>query len=136
MASQDFAQYCCELLSAAGPCVPKRMFGGFGISVEGLTIAIVADLGGGEVLWLKADEASRAQFEAAGCARFTYPAKGVDRSMNYYSAPDEAMESHDAMRPWARLALDNALKARKPPKRPVDKPVLKKKLANVSVKRS
>ena len=132
MASQDFAQYCCELLSAAGPCAAKRMFGGFGISIDGLTIAIVADLGSGELLWLKADNDCRAQFEAAGCARFTYPAKGVDRSMNYYSAPDEAMESQDAMRPWARLALDCALKARKP----VKAPSFKKKPANVSVKRS
>jgi DNA transformation protein and related proteins len=132
MASQDFAQYCCELLAPAGHCVSKRMFGGFGISVEGMSIAIVADLGSGELLWLKADDACRVQYEAAGCARFTYPAKGIDRSMNYYSAPDEAMESQDAMRPWALLALDCALKARKP----IKPPSLKKKPANVSVKRS
>ncbi len=132
MASQDFAQYCCELLSAAGPCAAKRMFGGFGISIDGLTIALVVDLGSGELLWLKADEASRAQYEAAGCARFTYDTKLGPRGVNYYSAPDEAMESQDAMRPWARLALDCALKARKP----VKVPILKKKPANVSVKRS
>lgn len=47
----DFALYCCELLSSAGPCVAKRMFGGFGLSTDGLTIAIIADLGSGEKLW-------------------------------------------------------------------------------------
>ena len=31
----DFADYCCELLSSLGPCKPKRMFGGWGISAEG-----------------------------------------------------------------------------------------------------
>jgi DNA transformation protein len=36
----------------------------------------------------------------------------VDRSMNYYCAPDDAMDAPDAMAPWARLALDSALKAR------------------------
>jgi len=72
----------------------------------------VADLGQGLQLWLKADDASRAQFESAGCTRFIYQAAGVAKSMNYYSAPDAAMESPDAMRPWARLALDSALKAR------------------------
>ena len=33
-------------------------------------------------------------------------------SMNYYSAPDEAMESPQLMAPWARLALEAALLAR------------------------
>ena len=113
-ADRDFADYCCELLASAGPCVAKRMFGGFGISTGGRTLALVADLGAGLQLWLKADADSRARFEAAGCARFTYLAAGVARSMNYYSAPDEAMESSHAMAPWVRLALDSALKARLP----------------------
>lgn len=108
----EFAQYCCELLSTAGPCVARRMFGGYGISTEGLTLGILADLGQGETLWLKAGSATRAVFEAAGCQRFSYLAKGKARSMDYYSAPDEAMESTQAMAPWARLALQAALTAR------------------------
>ena len=110
----EFAQYCCELLSTAGPSVAKRMFGGYGISVDGLTIAILADLGQGEKLWLKASPETIGQFESAGCERFTYLAKGVPKSMGYYSAPDEAMESTSEMAPWARLALDAALAARQP----------------------
>ena len=108
----DFANYCCDLLASAGRCVPKRMFGGFGISTDGLTIAILADLGDGEKLWLKGDDSTRSRYEAAGCTIFTYPMKGVPRTMNYFSAPDEAMDSPDAMRPWAALALDCALRAR------------------------
>lgn len=110
--SRDFASYCCDLLNSAGPCVAKRMFGGFGISTDGLTIAILADLGDGEKLWLKGDDATRSRYVAAGCAIFTYPMKGVPRSMNYYSAPEEAMDSPDAMRPWAALALECAVRAR------------------------
>ena len=110
----EFAQYCCELLSAVGPCVAKRMFGGYGISVDGLTIAILADLGAGEKLWLKASPETTAKFESSSCARFTYLAKGVPKSMGYYNAPDEAMESANEMAPWAHLALDAALAARKP----------------------
>jgi hypothetical protein len=71
-ATSDFAVYCCEILSSAGPCTAKRMFGGWGISTDGLTIAIIANLGGGEKLWLKSDDASRHTWEAAGCERFTY----------------------------------------------------------------
>lgn len=87
------------------------MFGGWGISTGGFNIAIVADLGSGEKLWLKADGAVRSYYEVAGCERFTYMAKGVERSVNYYSAPPEAMETPQLMAPWARQALECALKA-------------------------
>lgn len=110
--SNEFAQYCCDLLSTVGPCVARRMFGGYGISTDGLTLAVLADLGAGEKLWLKADEASRSVFEAAGCERFVYQAKDKPMSMNYYSAPNDAMESPALMAPWVRLALEAALKAR------------------------
>lgn len=113
--NRDFADYCCELLASVGPCVAKRMFGGWGISVDGMSIAIIADLGAGEKLWLKADDQTRAQWVAAGSERFTYAviknSVSYNMGMNYYSAPEEAMDSPDAMRPWARLALDCAMSA-------------------------
>ena len=116
----EFADYCCELLSGLGPCRAKRMFGGWGISTDGMTVAIVADLGQGETLWLKGDATSRAQFEAAGCTRFTYESKSKLMGMNYYSAPTDAMESPALMVPWALLALQAALAA-KASKKPTKK---------------
>ena len=114
----EFAQYCCELLSTAGPCVARSMFGGYGISTNGLTLGILADLGQDEKLWLKAGPDTRPVFEAAGCERFTYLAA---RSLGYYSAPDEAMESAYEMAPWARLALHAALAARQPKSKRTEK---------------
>jgi len=119
----EFAQFCCELLSTVGPCTAKRMFGGWGISTDGLTIAIIADLGSGEKLWLKAHDGTRHVWEAAGCERFTYNStkdgESVSRGMNYYSAPEDAMDATHAMAPWARLAMEAAVsaKASKPPKK-------------------
>jgi len=110
-ADPGFATYCCELLAGVGPCVARRMFGGWGISTGGLSFALVADLGSGPKLWLKANEETRGLFEAAGCERFTYAMKGELKSMNYYSAPEDALESPQLMTPWARQALDCALKA-------------------------
>lgn len=92
--------------------VAKHMFGGYPLGTDGLTIAILADLCDGEKLWLKGDGSTRCQYEVAGCKIFTYPMKGVPRSMNYFSSPEEVMDSPDAMRPWAVLALDCALRAR------------------------
>ncbi len=124
---RQFADYCCDLLSTQGPCVPKRMFGGWGISVDGMTLAIIADVGSGEKLWLKGDEEAKARFEAAGCERFTFQMKDRLASMGYYTAPEEAMDSQDAMRPWAQLALGCALRARaaKPVAKPKPKAVAK-----------
>ena len=111
MPPSSFARHCCELLASAGPCEIRPMFGAWGISTGGYNIAIVADRGSGERLWLKADGAVRSYYEVAGCERFTYTAKGVQRTVNYYSAPPEAMESVELMAPWARQALECALKA-------------------------
>lgn len=110
MASKDaFAGYCAELLAGLGPVRVKRMFGGHGIYVDDLFIAIVT----GETLYLKADAQSLARFEAAGCAPFTYSARGRGKvSLNYRAAPAEAMDSPAAMRPWAALAMEAALRAR------------------------
>lgn len=125
--NRQFADYCCDLLASTGPCVSKRMFGGWGISIDGLTLAIIADLGGGDKLWLKADEQARSRFEAAGCKRFTFQMKDRLASMGYYTAPEEAMDSQEAMRPWAALALECALRARaaKPPVKKSAKPTPK-----------
>jgi DNA transformation protein and related proteins len=137
--SRDFADHCCELLSSLGPCVAKRMFGGFGISIEGMSVAIIADLGGGEKLWLKGDEAARPRYEAAHCARFTYEAttkQGTKelKSMNYFSAPEDAMDSREAMQPWAQLALECALKARSAQNLKKNKPLARTRSAQSAPK--
>ena len=121
--ANELAQYCCELLSTTGACVARRMFGGYGISTDGLTIALLVDLGQGEKLWLKASSETTPLFESAGCERFTYQAKGKAMSMGYYSAPDQAMESAHEMAPWARLALDAALAARQPKSKRAKNPI-------------
>lgn len=90
------------------------MFGGYGISTDGLTLAILADLGLGEKLWLKASPESSARFESAGCERSTYLAQRKPRSMGYYSAPHEAIESAHEITPWAHLALAAELAAPQP----------------------
>lgn len=107
----EFVQHCLDLLASVGPCVAKRMFGGWGISTGGLTLAIIADLGDGERLWLKADATTLPTFEAAGCPPFVYTAKGKPMTLNYRAAPEDAMESPALMRHWATLALDAAVRA-------------------------
>ena len=104
----EFATYCAELLSSAGQPRLKGMFGGHGIYVDELFVAIVSS----ERLYLKTDAQTRSRFEAAGCVPFTYAGKGRTIEVGYFSPPEEAMESPALMQPWASLALAAALRAR------------------------
>jgi len=104
-----FVSHCLELLAPLGAVRARRMFGGHGLYLDDVFVALIAD----ERLYLKTDEGSRAAFERAGCEPFTYSRK--DRSavaLGYWSAPDEALESPPAMAPWARLSLAAALRAK------------------------
>jgi DNA transformation protein len=84
------------------------MFGGHGVYVGGLFVAIIAD----DVLFLRADERSVGRFEALGLAPFEFATKdGRRQAMSYRRAPDDALESPAAMTPWLAGALDAALRA-------------------------
>lgn len=107
-AAEGLVAHCTELLSALGPVRVRRMFGGHGMYVDGLFLALIAS----DTLYLKADETHRKAFEAAGCQPFAFDTAGGARTvLGYWSAPDEAMESPAGMLPWARLALASALRA-------------------------
>ena len=108
MVENAFVSHCTELLAPMGAVRAKRMFGGVGFYVDELFIAIVT----GQRLYLKVDHQTQPRFEAAGCAPFTYLAQGQVKVMGYFSAPEDAVESQTLMQPWARLALDAALRAR------------------------
>ena len=50
----------------------RRLFGGAGLYVDGVMFAILSK----DVIYLKADDGTRAAFEREGCAPFSYQAKG------------------------------------------------------------
>lgn len=114
MASQaGFATYCAELLSAVGEVRSRRMFGGWGLYVDDVFVGLIT----GETLYLKVDEQTVGRFEAAGCGRFVYSARGRQQALGFWTVPPEAMDSPRLMEPWARLALAAALRARAKPGR-------------------
>lgn len=105
----ELAEHAVELLSCLGPVRARRMFGGHGYDVDGVFLALSI----GDQLYLKADAQTAPRFREVGCQPFTYGAKGRDRvTLSYWTAPDDAMESPASMQPWARLAMEAALRAR------------------------
>jgi DNA transformation protein len=99
--------HCLELLAPLGTVRAKRMFGGHGLYVDELFVALIAF----ERLYLKVDAQTRAAFERAGCEPFVYEGKGKPITMSYWTVPAEAMESPALMQPWARQAIAAALRA-------------------------
>jgi DNA transformation protein len=106
-AADAFAAHCAELLSGSGAVRVRRMFGGHGLYLDGCFVAVVT----ARRLFLKANEETRAAFEAAGSQPFVYTRLGQAATLGYWSAPDAAFDGPEAMRPWARLALQAALAA-------------------------
>jgi len=105
--SGEFVDYVMELLGPFGTVRTRRMFGGYGVYLDGLMFAIVS----GDVLYLKADPMNRIEFEQAGCEIFGYARKGKRATLGFFRAPDAAMESAELMLPWARTAYAAALRA-------------------------
>jgi DNA transformation protein len=111
---EDIAWFC-ELLEPLGRITVRRMFGGAGLYANGLIVGLEVE----GTLFLKIDQQTRQAFADAGGAPFVYDGKGKPITMSYWTPPDDAMDSPEAMVPWARLALEAALRnaAAKPAKK-------------------
>jgi DNA transformation protein len=115
MRPSGFVDHCLELLSPLGAARARRMFGGHGLYVDDLFVALIL----GERLYLKANADTAPRFQAEGGQPFSYERDGKTASLGFWTPPAEAMESPSLMLPWGRLAMQAALAARaaKPPPR-------------------
>ncbi len=103
---QDIAWFC-ELLEPLGRITVRRMFGGAGLYADGLIVGL--EIQG--TLYLKTDEQTRQAFVDGGGVSFVYDGKDKPVSTSYWTAPDDAMDAPEAMRPWARLAMEASLRS-------------------------
>jgi DNA transformation protein len=91
----------------------RAMFGGVGVYAGERFFALLDD----DVLYLKVDDETRAEFEGAGMRPFM-PGGDPAQTMQYYDVPAEVLEDADALRPWVGRALEAAArKSRRGPKR-------------------
>ena len=95
-----------DLFRSVGPVTIKRMFGGKGIYVDGMIIAIYLR----DELMLKGDREAGALYEAAGSGQWTYTHKKSNKpvSMPYWPIPSEAFDDPDEAAKWVRIAVDAA----------------------------
>jgi DNA transformation protein len=110
----DFLDHVVETLREFGPVTSRRMFGAWGLYRDGVFFALVSE----DTLYLKTDDASRADFERESPGPFSFMKKGERIVTHYYAVPEEALDDAAVMARWARLGYAAALRAAKAPPRP------------------
>ncbi|MHB2165872.1 TfoX/Sxy family protein [Alsobacter sp. R-9] len=96
-----------DLFEPVGPVSIRRMFGGFGVFVDGLMVAIEA----GGTIFLKSGPASAARFDALGCEPFSFMRAGRPMVTSYRRLPEAAFEDPDELRQWFGIARAAAMQA-------------------------
>ena len=104
---REFVDYAVDLMQTIGPVSARRMFGGYGIFLDGLMFALVAD----STLYLKTDAESAAAFAELGLEAFGYNRQGKSIRMSYHQAPEACLEDADVMNLWANRAYEAAMRA-------------------------
>jgi DNA transformation protein len=98
----DLVDWVAECMAPVGTVTSRRMMGGHTLYCDSVIFAIVAF----DQLWFKGDAQSDAQWDAAGCEKFSYPRESGTATMNYRLAPGDVHDDPDALRQWAGLALE------------------------------
>jgi DNA transformation protein and related proteins len=97
-----------DLFSDFGSVTIRRMFSGFGISVDGTTFALA--LRGG--LYFRADDQTIQRFEAEGSTPFQYQTRAKTVTVrSYWRLPERLYDDPQELTGWARAALAAAQRA-------------------------
>ena len=112
----DFHAFVEELFAAFGPVRFKRMFGVVGLFAGDIIFGLIDE----DAIYLKADEALRADLEAEGSVSWVYRFQTEPKAIGaYWRLPEAALDDPDEAAAWARkaLAVAEAKAALKRPKR-------------------
>jgi DNA transformation protein len=95
-----------ELLATFGTVTVRRMFSGTGIFRDDLMFGLVIR----DVIYLKADDTSIADFEREGCGPFTYTrgkssSRPSQHALPYWRLPERLYDNPDELAVWASRAF-------------------------------
>lgn len=97
----ELVEWVVEAMEEAGSVTSRAMMGGLTLYCDSVVFGIVDD---GQI-WFKSDAETDPEWEAAGCAKFTYDRDGKPATMNYRLAPDDVYDYPEELRRWAELGL-------------------------------
>ena len=104
--SAAFRDYVADLFATFGEIKTKLMFGGAGIYFKDRMFGLVI----AERIYLKANDTTRAAFDAEGAKPFSYETKSGERmAMSYFELPSRLLDDPDELAVWARRAYEVAV---------------------------
>ncbi|MCG8510783.1 MAG: TfoX/Sxy family protein [Rhodospirillales bacterium] len=104
--SAEFRDHVVDMLEGAGQVTARAMFGGAGLYLDGIFMGILSN----DVLYFKADEKNRADYEEAGMQPFA-PYADKPANMSYLQVPAEVMDDAEELCAWARKAWEAGRRA-------------------------
>lgn len=119
MASKAYCELVLQQLNQVAPVMARAMFGGYGLYINGLMVALIAN----DVVYFKVNDSNREDFLAAGMQPFTYKGKHKPIQMSYYQLPDTVWDDVESLMIWVEKAHAAARqeKAKQKPKKNVYK---------------
>jgi DNA transformation protein and related proteins len=99
-----------DLFAGFGPVTIRRMFSGYGISVDGVNFALALRAG----LYFRADEQNIPQFAAEGSGPFQYQQRKTAKTVtvnSYWQLPARLFDDSEELAAWAKAALSAAQRA-------------------------
>jgi DNA transformation protein len=123
--SADFQAFVLDQLAQLGGVTARRMFGGVGLYCDELFFGLIDN----DVLFFKADDSNRGDYERAGMKRFCPFPDQPQYEMGYYEVPASALDDPEALAVWARksLAVAMSAKSRRPRPKRSTKPAERRK---------
>jgi DNA transformation protein len=115
-------EFLIDLFADFGPVTIRKMFSGYGISVDGINFALALRAG----LFFRADDQTIPNYEAEGSKPFQYQTRAKTVMVNsYWQLPARLFDESEELAQWARAALAAAQRA-KIKKKPKAKKAAKK----------
>ena len=97
-----------DLFSGFGPVTIRRMFSGYGMSVDGVNFALALRSG----LYFRADGETIPRYEAEGSQPFQYQTRSKTVTVaSYWQLPARLFDDPEELSEWARAALAAAERA-------------------------
>lgn len=96
--SEDYKNYILDQLRLAEEISVRKMFGGYGLYIQGRFFAIISD----DQLYFKTNEETKNKYIKLGSKPFQPSPK--QKLKNYYEVPPEIIEDTDKLKEWAELA--------------------------------
>ena len=108
--SSEYLDYVHDQLSGLGGVSSRRMFGGAGLYCDEFFFALIDN----DTLYLRVNDANRADFTTRGMGQFRPYADRPELSMSYYETPADVLEDPAQLVSWARRSVAAAMAAAKP----------------------